>query len=186
MATFLDLGILNYFNSIFPALLIFAVMFALLNKIKILGDKKGINAFVAIIVAFMVLISEDVTRSINLMAPWFILVFIFAILLLTVYMILGAKEEDFSSFIKTDKAIQWFIFAIGLIIVIGSLSQVYGQRFVKGTPEYNETYEDGQISTSTGSFTTNVSNVFFNTKILGVLFIFLVAVFAIALLSREG
>ena len=43
MATVLDIGLLEYFSIIFPAILIFLLVFALLQKIKILGDNKTIK-----------------------------------------------------------------------------------------------------------------------------------------------
>ena len=47
MATFLDVGLFSYFNVIFPVLLIFALVFALLQKTKILGTNITINAIIA-------------------------------------------------------------------------------------------------------------------------------------------
>ena len=72
MVTFLETGLINYFAIIFPALLVFAVVFALLEKTKIVGENKGINAIIAIVLAFMVMLSANVAEIINYMAPWFV------------------------------------------------------------------------------------------------------------------
>ena len=77
MATFLEIGALRYFSIIFPALLVFVVVYALFEKLKILGENKSIHAIVAIVLAFMVLLIEDIANLINFISPWFVLMFIF-------------------------------------------------------------------------------------------------------------
>ena len=188
MATFLDIGLLEYFSVIFPALLVFVIVFALFEKYKLLGESKTIHAIVAIAVAFMVMLLKDVLDIINFISPWFVLVFIFVVLLLMVYKIMGVTDEKLTEFIQTDNATKWFIFAIGMIIIVAGISHVYGQRLLPVTTGesgevVNATIEEGAGTTS--SFQSNVATIFFNTKVLGLILIMLVAVFSISLLTRE-
>lgn len=188
MATFLEVGLLNYFSVIFPALLIFVVVFAIFEKFKLIGESKTIHAVVAIALAFMVMLSQNIVTIINFIAPWFVLVFIFVILLLMVYKIMGASDEVLTNFIQTDNAVKWFIFAIGIIIIIAGISHVYGQRLVPVTTEGGEVIDPqtGEITTASGEFKENIAATFFHPKIIGTLFVLLVAVFAISLLTREA
>lgn len=187
MATFLEVGVLNYFSIIFPALLVFAIVFAVLEKFKLIGGNRALNAIVAIVLAFIVMLSSDIVQIITFISPWFVLVFIFGILLILVYRIMGASEESISVFIQNDRAVNWFIFIIGAIIVIAGISHVYGQRLlpVTTTGVISNATAMQPGSTATGQFSGNVAATFFNPKVLGFLLIMFVAVFSIGLLTRE-
>ncbi len=189
MATFLETGLLNYFSIIFPALLVFVLVFALLQKIKILGESKSINALVAIALGFIVLLSENVLSLINFAAPWFVIFFIFMVLLLVVFKLMGATDDNIAGVIRNDKVVQWAIIVISLIIVASALGNVYGQKLLPYTSEDNvtEAVEDVDItSSSTTSYGTNVAAVFFHPKVLGLIFLLLVAAFTIALITKEA
>lgn len=185
MATFLDLGLLQYFDFIFPILLIFAVVFALLHKTKILGENPSLNAVIAFALALMSLLSPDLIDLINFMSPWFVLVFVFLILLLLVYQTLGATEKDIFSALKGEKTIQWAVFGIAILILIAGVAHVFGQRMLPLTQTPTETVIT-EGSTTTPAYEQNVFATLFNTKILGLIFIFLIAVFAIAFLSGSN
>ncbi len=180
MVTFLDITLFQYFNVIFPILLIFAVLFALLQKTKILGENVTINAIISIAVALMSLLSPDVISLINYVAPWFVLVFIFVILLLLVYQLLGATEKDILSALKGDKTIQWTVFGIALVILVAGFAHIWGERMLalQGTPEGADVVEEGEPG-----FKQNLYTMLFSPKVLGVIFIFLIAIFTIAFLS---
>lgn len=187
MVEFLEIGLLEYFSIIFPAILIFVLVFALLQKIKILGDNKTINALVAVALAFIVLLSRNILSIVNFAAPWFVIFFVFMVLLLTVFKLMGASDENIASVIRGDKVVQWTIIAISLIIVVSAFANVYGQRLLPYTLEENVTVEEGEIvSTATASYAQNLMAVFFHPKVLGLIFILLVAVFTIALITKEA
>lgn len=177
MVTFLETGLINYFAIIFPALLVFAVVFALLEKTKILGENKGINAIIAIVLAFIVMLSANIAEVINFMAPWFIVLLIFILLLLMIYKMMGATDQNLTNVITEYKGIQWTIAILGIIIAIAAISNVYGPELVPLTAEDNETTEEG--------FGTEVGKIFFHPKVLGLLLVFLIAVFTVLLLTRE-
>jgi len=182
MATFLDVGLFNYFSAIFPALLAAAIVFALLQKTKVIGESLNVNGLISVIVFFLILLSPDLADIINTMTPWFVLVFIFAVLLILVYMFLGVGADDLRSYIMSDRPVQWFVFAIGAVIIISSVAHVYGQRALTiTTPEAaNETAAEDT------PFAQNLGDVFFNSKVLGLMVIFLIAVFTLALLTRQS
>ena len=184
MVTVLDVGLLNYFSTVFPAILVFAVVFAILTTTKILGENKTISAVVAIILALLVLIYPDITNLINYMAPWFVLVFIFAILLLLIYRIFGATEKDIATYLRTDRPLNWAILAVGIIILIAAVANVFGQRALSGAGQIpNETAAAEGVGTP--SFESNIFNTLFHPKVLGLLLILAIAVFTIILLGGK-
>lgn len=188
MVTFLDLGLLEYFSVIFPALLIFAIVFAILTLTKVLGENKLIIALVSLALGFMALLSEDVVAIINYMSPWFVLVLVFVILLILIYRTLGATEKDVGDFIRTDKPVKWIIFAVGAVIFLVALGTVLGERigpYLGDQPDANVTTEDIQSGVATGSWSQNVGATLFHPKILGVLLIVLIAAFTIAILGMK-
>lgn len=186
MATFLDVGLLNYFSIIFPALLVFAIVYAILNTTKIIGGNKSLDAIVAVALGFMVLLSEDIVQVINFMAPWFVLVFIFVLLLVLVYRTAGATDKDITEYIRTDRSVKWAIFAVGIIIFLAGLGTVLGQNIGPYLQGGNATtIEDIQSGVATGDWEQNVTATLFHPKILGVIMVLVIAVFAIALLGMK-
>ena len=190
MATVLELGVLNYFSIIFPGILVFVIVYMLLEKTKMLGESKPLHALAAVVAMFLVMLSKDIVAVINFGAPWFILVFVFLVLLILIYRFMGASEADLSAVIRKDKAIQWTIFAIGVIIVVSSIANIYGQRFLEqgpGEDGVNVSAEEArEAAREEGTYRSELYEAFFNTKVLGLIFIFLVATFTISLITRDA
>lgn len=175
MVTFLDIGLFQYFNVIFSILLIFAVLFSILHKTKVLGGNATINAIVAVSISLMCLLSQTVIDLINFIAPWFVLVFVFVILLIMVYQLLGATEKDILGALKTESTIRYAIFGVAIIIIIAGFGHVWGEQLAQQAGEGGTAEE--------GSFEQNIYSILFDPKVLGLIFIFLVAIFAIAFLT---
>jgi len=186
MATFLQLGVLRYFSIIFPALIIFVIVFALFEKYKVLGDNRFVHTIIALALAFLVILSADLVELINVMAPWFVIIFVFVVFLLVLLKLMGASDESISSMLTKNKGIQWILIGIGFIILIAALAHVYGERLAPATGAApaveGEAVEAAEAPTTFGG---NVMRVLFNPLILGVIFILLVAIFTIALITRE-
>lgn len=183
---FLDLGLIEYFSIIFPALLVFAIVYALLEKFKIIGDSKSIHAIIAIVLAFITILLRDVTKIINFIAPWFVLLFIFVLLILIVYKIMGASDADLSSFIKTHTLTQWIIVLIGIVIIVAGIASVYGQRLKPITDDEGNVIDvSSDTSTESDEFEESVGKTLFHPKVVGLIFIFLVAAFSIGLLTQK-
>ena len=102
MIGFLDnIGI---YDVILPFLLIFTIVFAILEKTKILGlekvggkeyTKKNLNSMVAFVVAFLVIASTQLVSVINTVMANFVLLLILAVCFL---MLVGVffKDQEFS------------------------------------------------------------------------------------------
>lgn len=195
MATILDVGLLQSFDFIFPVLLVFAIVFAVLQKTKVIGDSIGINSIIAITAAFMVLLSEDLVKMINFMVPWFVFAIIFFILLILIFQMFGAKEADITAVLKADSAISWTIIGIALVIVFAAFGNVLGQKFTEASFQQGTAtmgVVNGSINATVGTgvssanFQQNIYSILFNTKVLGLMVLFGVAIFAVALLTGSS
>jgi len=185
MATLLDLGLLRYFNVIFSFILVWALVFALLQKTKALGDKAGLNVLVAVAVAFLVSLSSNVVNVINFMIPWFTVAIIFFILLLLIFQLFGASEKDIFGYVSRDRTVGWVIVGVFLVILGASFANVYGQKLTQAAFESGTAINATAAgSVATSSFQQNIYATLFHPKVLGMIVLFAVAIFAIALLSQ--
>lgn len=185
MATILDLGLLGYFKIVFSFILVWALVFALLQKTKILGDKAGLNVLVAVAVAFLVSLSDNVVQIIHFMIPWFAIAIIFFVLLILIFMVFGASEKDIFAYVKGDKSIGWVIIGVVLVIIGASFANVFGQELTQASFEEGTTVDtSGGTGVATPSFQQNIYATLFHPKVLGMIVLFAIAIFAIALLSQ--
>ncbi len=183
MATFLDVSLLQNFSFIFPVLLVFAITLALLQKTNVLGKSPAINALIAAVASFSVLLSKSVIDVINYMLPWFSVMIIFFVLLVLIFQFMGVKEDKWGDIVK-EKAVYWSILGILIVIIFAAFANVLGQSALEGRSEL--TTEEVESGVATGSFEENIYATLFNTKILGMIIIFTIIIFAVALLSGDA
>ncbi len=192
MATILDLGLLQSFDVIFPVILIFALVFAILQKTKIVGDSLGINSIIAVSIAFMALLSDNVIQVVKFIVPWFTIAIIFFLLIILVFQVFGAKESDIASYIKGDKTIGWVIIGVGIVIIFAAFANVLGQQLTEASLQSAGSQSSGSINgtiattsegVATGNFQQNIYSTLFHPKVLGLLVLFGIAIFAVALLT---
>lgn len=176
MATILDVGLLQYFSVIFPMLLVFALVLAILQKTKALGENTPINALVAAVAAFLLLLSPSAVALLNFIIPWFAVAIIFFVLLILIFQMFGMKESDWGKVVK-DKAFYWTILGVGLVIMVAGFGDVFGQTAL----EYSQ--NASSVSEGGGDFRENAFSVLFHPKVLGMLVLFTIAIMAIALLT---
>jgi len=190
MATVLDVGLLGYFDVLFPFLFVFAIMFSILQKTKAITENAAINALIGVVAGAIVILSDSLVKMINFMLPWFVIVIIFFVLLLLVFRVMGATDDMFSNVLKNDKTVIWAVIGIGIIIFMAGVGSVIGQSLTEeGTGSSSggtNVSIAGDGSTTSGSFDNNIKGILFNTKVLGMLLIFGVAIFAIAFLSGSA
>lgn len=187
MATFLEtLGLLNYFSALFAALLVFAVVFSLLSQTKIFGNGKVIQGIISIVLAILVLIYPDLINLVNFVAPWFVLVFIFVVLLLLVYRTFGVSESNIADFVRGDRTVNWVILAVGILILLAGVFNVFGQRALQ---QQGPTVGDDTTVGSNGQqagFQSNLFTTLFSPKVLGMILVFAIAIFSVAFLGGAG
>jgi hypothetical protein len=188
MATFLDVTLLGHFSVIFTFLLVFVIMYGILEFGKILGDNKGIHSIMALCVAFLLLVYKPALDIITIAIPWFVIMFIIILFILINFALFNQSHEGFAEMLKGRGRIGTWIVAVSIIIVIYAMSQVFGQNVgpYLGS-EANVTTVNGEPgSTSTGSFNDNLGATFFHPKILGLIAMLLIGTFTVAFLARKS
>ncbi len=141
---------------IYPFLLVFTLVFAILQKSKILGeDKRQIDALVALAVALIVVAFSWATNIIAGLMPFLAV----SVVILLVFMILyGFVASDMKEGLKLPKQLQYGIgilaglaLIIAVIVATGQWDKVYNALF------------------GGGSFTNLASNILMIAIIIGAL-----------------
>ena len=179
MASLLDIGLLQHFQVVFPFLFITVMVFALLVAAKAFGDNRFLHVLIALILGFMTLLSPVVKTTINIMAPWFVLLIIFVVLVIFSVQILGASQESIWKGIlqpQNQHIIIWVV-ALGLIIGFGSLSTAISEE-----SGFKSLSEDGEVIEATGE-KAGFYQVLFHPKVLGLILIMLISMITVNRLS---
>lgn len=77
-----DVSGIGYFGPIFAFLIVFIVMFAILNKTKILGEALFVQLFISFLIASIFVSTVGVRRYVLTIVPWF------AVLILSLFFVL--------------------------------------------------------------------------------------------------
>jgi hypothetical protein len=177
MATFLDIGLLQKFDIIFPFLLVFVFIWGLLGYSKFMGENKAVHGFIALILGLLVLLSAPIREIINRMAPWFVLLFIFIMFLL---MLSGMSGEGASMGGGEYKWMNTTFIIITFIIVIFTIIDVM---------VWDEDTETAADTVTGGSPGDTGKEGFFavlrHPAVLGMLLILIIASFTIQRLTVE-
>ena len=112
-----ELDTIGFFRYILPLMLIFAIIFAILSKMEILKDKKGINFIISISIALIAITNPVVSDFFSVLFPKLgqgISILLIAMILIGVFVPLGQEEGK-------DKKWGWgnYIFmGIGILIFL--------------------------------------------------------------------
>ncbi len=106
----------GFYEVLLPFLLIFTVIFAVLQKVKLFGqNSKNINIVVSLIIAFFVVRVPSIINTINMFLPKVSLLVLILLMILLVLGIFGASAEGMTGgwlFIMMAVAIVGLIWAI--------------------------------------------------------------------------
>ncbi|MFC1728380.1 hypothetical protein ACFLZ7_02865 [Nanoarchaeota archaeon] len=172
MATFLDaFGVLQNFSALFTFLFIFVLMYAILAYTKLFGENQSISALLAVVIAILFTLSKTVVRMFEYSAPWFVMLVIFVLMLVFMFRFLGASEADIFGAVKGHTTTIVFVFAFVTIILVFSFGQVREDQV-----EANE---------SVTSFPGKVGEILQHPKVLGVIAILFIAIWAVRLLAEN-
>ncbi len=187
MATPLDIGLLQKFDVIFPFLLIIVLGYVVLTRISWFKENHAIALVISFALAVLTIFNPVVVKTINMMAPWFVLVFIFMLLVFMAYTAFGIKEETILQTITSTeygKDFGYWVLAIVLIIGIGSLTTVISEEkgFTPLTTDGNVTIVPEGATTEEAGFWQTL----FHPKVLGLALILLIAMFTIQRLTAKS
>lgn len=121
----------GFYEVALPFILIFTVVFAVLQKVALFGaDSKRYNVIIALVMAFLVVRMTPIVQNINLFLPkvsWIVLVMIMTLMLLGIF---GAKAEGFTGvpfFIAVVISIAGIIWALSPTVQLPSWLQLTPQ-----------------------------------------------------------
>ncbi len=113
----------GFFDVVLPFLLVFTIVFAVLEKTKIFGTqgddklpKKNLNSMVAFVISFFVIATKQIVTAIQVSMPQVVLVLI---VLLSIMMLVGSLYSGEEEFAFKGKIVAFFgtIAAIGVTLI---------------------------------------------------------------------
>lgn len=117
----IDLSGIATFVPIFGFLLVFAVVYALLSKTKVLGENKFVHIFVSFAIAIVFLVSANAIEYVKVVTPWFAT---FIISLLFIALVVGLIKGNVEEFFK-GKGFAWFVIIVLIAIFVFSAIYVF-------------------------------------------------------------
>ncbi|MCD4666428.1 hypothetical protein K8R47_01310 [archaeon] len=180
MATFLDtLGIVEFFLPLATFLFVLVILYAVLDKFKILGDSKSVKWLVSFSVSLLFLFSSKSLELVNLVTPWFAVFVVLTIFALLLFMTLGIKQDTLSA-VATQPQVYWTIIIVGGILFVIALLNVFGNVLSPyGGDDGDGIGDDGQ-SRSSEALKTIV-----HPRILGLIFLMGIAALTATFLSKN-
>ena len=168
MATILDdLSFLGFFLPVFTFLFIFVLMYALLDKFKLMGENKWLKLIAAFSIALLFLFSKDTLKFVEFITPWFVILVVLALFILSLFMFMGMKEGDVEKAVK-DPVVYWTVLVIIIILLIIAIGEVF--TFVA---------PDSQTGTPPSAGLAAVTH----PRTLWALFVLVIAAFAVKFIS---
>ena len=168
MATFLDVAGLEYFSTFFVFIFVWLLVYVLLHGTHALGGNKMIHALLGLVIALLTLLSPISIGAIKSVIPWFAVVLIFFVLIGVVTSSLGGDAHVFGN-IKTV-----LIVFVAIAFLIGISGYIREKTVVPGDNQTSVNFKD--------TYGTGAS-ILFHPKVLGIIFVLVIAVFTIALLT---
>jgi len=201
MASVMDVSLTGYFTNIFLFLLVYAGVFALTEKSKILGENKSLNAIISFVIALFVTLSLPAANFIIFVLPWFFILGLILLFFIFVGKMFGKSDESVAwafSWNSESPAPMWIIIITVLIVVVG-FSQMFGQDLLEDNPEYSDETSsevatssvnigtDGQpLATNSEDYGSNVMATIVHPKVLGMILLLITGIAAILLITKTG
>ena len=143
----------GFFDVVLPFILVFALVFAILEKTKILGkeDKKNVNALVAFVVGLFVVGTTNVVVILRDAIP---LISLVLIVLLCFMLLVGAfhKDEEFEYFSKSRfwRGFLTVILLISVLLIFANFIKTdSGETWLEAFWDFvSEDFESGPVVSS--------------------------------------
>ena len=112
----------SLFNIILPFVLIFTIVFAVLQSTKVLGGKKNIDTIISLVFGFFLIRNQDIVKTINNFLPNISLLIVVILMILLVIGIFAGSYE-WSQGMKGLAAV------LAVIVVLWIFGASYWSRF---------------------------------------------------------
>jgi 4-amino-4-deoxy-L-arabinose transferase-like glycosyltransferase len=188
MATFIDISILQNFSSIFTFILVFVILYAMMETVKALGeDKKSLHAIVAVIIAFLVSMSSGVVAVIQNFTPWFTMLILIIFFILFAVRMFGVSNSKITDAFHNNSSILTWIIILTAVILLFSLGSGFGQKTLEqgqtGGSTVSVASGNTTVPTNTGSFNQNLYNTLYHPKVLGLILIMIIVLISMIFLT---
>ncbi len=193
MATILDISLIGEFSSLFVVVLVFALIFAILEMSKFLGDEnRNLRAIIAFSLAVLTLFSPNTMRFILNLGPIFVMGFIIVVFVIMMLKLFGAEDEDFTAALKArGNMLVYWILGLCLVLIIIAIGQSFGQETLHMSEGSSSDTIPDRVVDQTGTegeeeqsdFEKNVQQALFNRKMLGTMLILIIGFFTVLLLA---
>ncbi len=167
MATILDnLGFIEFFLPVFSFLFIFVIMYAVLDKFRLMGENKSVKFIAALSIALLFLFSQETLKFVSFITPWFVVLIIISLFVLSLFMFMGVKEKDMIDTVS-NPTVYWTVLIIIIILLIAAIGSVFSGFFATS---------GGEITDPTK---VSVTQILVHPRVLGALFLLIVTAFAV-------
>ncbi len=179
-ASIIDLSIMQGMSAIFLIIMVFIMIYALLQKTKVLGGNYALDATIAIAVSFMMIISGTVMEIISNMTPILVLCLFLGVFFIMATRFIGIEDSSIVAMLGGQNAVWWFII-IGILIFLGAAGQVVGPILAGGGGEgAKEAIQPGETGdVGTGDYQQDLRNTLFHPTFLGMVVLLLIGSFTI-------
>ena len=116
----LDISGLTYFMPLFGFLFVFVIVFALLEKTKLLGENKFISILISFIVAIIFATMTSVREYVEQVTPWFA---VLIIALFFILIIIGLSQQKIDAIMKPGFV--WVFIIVLIIVFLLSATKVF-------------------------------------------------------------
>ncbi len=175
MANVLDIGLLKDFSYLFGWLLIFVVVYGILQVIDMFKNR-GIHALIAITITVIVATTTGTMNVVSDMMPWFVVIGFFVVFLLVLSNFMGIPTTEVISKFGGSGAVWWIFVPLMLGLVI---SLVSGGQFSRGDTTRIDP-DTGEVIKVPGK---TVINVITDPKVLGLILILSISSITITLMA---
>jgi hypothetical protein len=147
---------------ILPFLLMFGLVYAILAKTRIAGDKADLNAVIALVVAFIVTLSSGFRIFVMAFIPHIAVFLVVMFVGMLVFLLYGGTADDFRNLLIQRRVLTIVIIVVILILVFMVISDVFEEEVRPIDPGDIESPEDLPLS---GSESARV--IFGNPRVVG-------------------
>ena len=119
---------IGLWDVVIPFCLVFTLVFAILERTKVLGKEKGrpksrLNAVIAFVIGFFVIALTDVLKAINILSQYIVVLILAGLFIAVLLGFLGVKDLHKSNLLKVIALLLVFgggLYAMGLLNWINS------------------------------------------------------------------
>ncbi len=190
MSTFLDISLLVGFAPIFGFILVWVLVYGVLTFSKVLDLAQHMRAIIALMIAIITLFIPQVMQTLIFIVPWFTVMFIFIIFILIALMAFGTTKADIAKAVWASEGSGAVVRNTVIIISFIILASALGVVFFGGDAPMINTATNATATTSVEP--SEVGDVgpgallatIFHPKLLGVIFLMLISLFAVLQLAK--